>query len=905
MNTRCRLLLCSLLVGAPALSSTPLSAQMQRVSSRDRPLPAESVIVRSEPSPPQRASTSDRITLSLRGVSLKTALSEIDRRGSVTLFYNDVDLDGHGVVSIDTSGVSELDAVRIVLRGTGLTARADGPGIWIEREAEDRPASERVDSTGSVSGRVTDSTSGAAVEGARISLDGTSLDAVAGEDGWFRITGVEAGTHVITARRLGYLPSSRSVMVNSNSETIADIHLAPAPRTLDQVVTTGTVIPTDVKKLPNPISVISEPEIAAQHPRTLGEILRESVPGILAWDQGNYPQNTALSARGAASLSASSMKVYIDGIELSDRANAPVDPNSIARIEVIRGPQAATIYGSDAIGGVIQIFTKRGGSAESRPHFEASGAWGAVQSGYDGSGATPRQEYSASVSGAGPNFSYNLGGSYTRLGDWIPEGRRSLPSVYGGIRVEQGGFTIDVSGRSNQQDLHSNFSPDGTATGYLYYSRPLFTDFSTKEQSIGTRVTWHTLPWLRQNLTIGLDRRFAESAQREPRLLTPADTLLGFSETSYSKTSVAYNGSVSGRLTPSLDATLTVGVDHYGLEMTTYSSSGAANTTGSLVIDPSQPIAASRDLVTNTGLFAQFSATALSVLTLTAGVRAEHNSAIGANVGVPVSPRFGIAYVVGMGATSVKLRSSYGEAILPPSPQQTQRLDLGGGLFLLANPDLRPQRQRGWDAGADLTFGNRGSASLTYYDQTARDLIQFVTVTQPFREYQYQNVGRIRNRGLELEGKLEVGVARITGQFAVTDSRLVALAPVYTGDLRAGDRPLLVPRYTAGASVVATPWRNTTLTAGLKYVGSFRNYDSFAQLSCAAGTAECLPTARDYIVEFPGFAKLDLAATQRVTSWASAFVSMRNVANNMAAERNNVSVAIMGRITMAGVQLSF
>src|SRR5690606_15570745 len=156
---------------------------------------------------------------------------------------------------------------------------------------------------------------------------------------------------------------------------------------------------------------------------------------------------------------------------------------------------------------------------------------------------------------------------------------------------------------------------------------------------------------------------------------------------------------------------------------------------------------------------------------------------------------------------------SYGEALLPPTPLQTQRLALGGGSFLLANPDLKPERQRGWDAGADVEFGSRGSLSVTYYDQTARDLIEFVVVTQPFLEYQYQNVGRIRNRGAEFDGTLRMGTVLLRAQLAITNSRVGDLGPAYTGDLRVGGRPLMAPRYTGGASVVFAPWSSASLTA--------------------------------------------------------------------------------------------
>ena len=58
------------------------------------------------------------------------------------------------------------------------------------------------------------------------------------------------------------------------------------------------------------------------------------------------------------------MKTYIDGIETAEVNSSAVDPSSIDHVEVIRGPEAATLYGADAIGGVIQIFTKRGGSSD-------------------------------------------------------------------------------------------------------------------------------------------------------------------------------------------------------------------------------------------------------------------------------------------------------------------------------------------------------------------------------------------------------------------------------------------------------------------------------------------------------------------------------------------------------------
>lgn len=905
MNIRCLSLLCAALVGTSGLCSRTLSSQMQLAGSRDRSASGDSAVLGVELQPPTQGSSERRIAISLNDVPLKTALREIARKSSININYNDADIPAARLTSIDASDVTALDALRMVLRGTGLAARASDSGISIEQAGTPMPRPSRADSTGSISGHVTDSTTGNAVQGARVTLERTNVAAVAADDGGFQIAEVAPGSYVVTARRLGYLPASRQITVSTGSETVVNIRLVPAPRTLDQVVTTGTVVPTDVRKLPNPISIISESDIAAQHPRTLSELLREFVPGMVAWDAGNYPQNTSISVRGAATMSGSGMKIYVDGMEVASRTNAAIDPASIERVEVIRGPEAATIYGSDAIGGVVQVFTKRGDTTVTKPRLELRTAWGAVQSGYVASNTTLRQEYSGSVRGAGPGFSYNLGASYVHLGEWIPQGTQSLPSIFGGIRINQGDFTFDLSGRSYEQKLEQTSSPVAATTGYAFYSRPFYTDVPSREQSLSGRTTWQPNAWLRQSLTVGLDRFLQASEQYRPRLITPTDTLLELTDVAYRKELVAYHASAIWPITHEIEATLTAGVDHYRQQLTVYSTSGAISTTGVIVTDAGSPISGSRDEVTNTGYFGQLQAEIGPALTVTAAVRAEQNSNFGADVGTVTSPRFGIAYNIDVGQAAIKLRSSYGEAILPPSPNQSQGRPLGAGTVLLSNPGLEPQRQSGWDAGADISLDGGISLGITYYRQVARDLIQFLVVTPPFQEYQYQNVGRIRNSGLEVEGKAELGRARVSGQFAITNSEVTALSLLYTGDLHVGDRPLELPKYTAGASLSMSPWRKATLTAGVKYVGGVRNYDGFAQLSCAAGTGPCLATERDYLIDYPGFAKVDLAVTQQLTRWISGFVAVNNIANNNAAEQNNVTVPNFGRVTTVGVEAHF
>ena len=119
----------------------------------------------------------------------------------------------------------------------------------------------------------------------------------------------------------------------------------------------------------------------------------------------------------------------------------------------------------------------------------------------------------------------------------------------------------------------------------------------------------------------------------------------------------------------------------------------------------------------------------------------------------------------------------------------------------MANPNLGPERQEGTDGGLDLYFGQRASLQATYYDQTAIDLIDNVVFSSSPYTYQFQNVGRIKNKGGEFQGRLNVGRFSLAGTYSITSSVVRRLSPTYSGDLKPGDRMLGIPKYTAGATV--------------------------------------------------------------------------------------------------------
>ncbi len=131
---------------------------------------------------------------------------------------------------------------------------------------------------------------------------------------------------------------------------------------LDTLTVTASRIPVPLRQIGSSITVITAKDIAARQVYTVADLLR-SVPGLDVVQSGGLGKTTSVFLRGANS---NQTLVLVDGIEVNDPSNpgglfdfAHLTVDNIERIEILRGPQS-TLYGSDAIGGVIHIITKQG-----------------------------------------------------------------------------------------------------------------------------------------------------------------------------------------------------------------------------------------------------------------------------------------------------------------------------------------------------------------------------------------------------------------------------------------------------------------------------------------------------------------------------------------------------------------
>lgn len=227
----------------------------------------------------------------------------------------------------------------------------------------------------SVTGRVTVRESGAALTDVRVIVLGTSVFTVTNAEGRYTLRGVPPGGQTIRVIRVGFVEQKKPVTVAGGQSTTLDFVLEPAVVVLQQVVTTATGTQRRVE-LGNTVATISVPEKVETAPvKNIGDLLTAKAAGVQVLPGTMTGSGARVRIRGTSSLSLSNDPIYvIDGVRMmSQSASAEIgvggsvpsrvndiNPDEIESIEVVKGPSAATLYGTDAANGVIVINTKRG-----------------------------------------------------------------------------------------------------------------------------------------------------------------------------------------------------------------------------------------------------------------------------------------------------------------------------------------------------------------------------------------------------------------------------------------------------------------------------------------------------------------------------------------------------------------
>ncbi len=240
---------------------------------------------------------------------------------------------------------------------------------------------------GTVTGTVTEAGTQRPLGNAQVYIEGTSFGSLSNARGQFLILNVPAGEHVVRAELIGFAAAEATVTVQAGQTATANFELRQTALALDQIVVTGAGAATERRRLGNQIATVDLREMEAAPVTNMSEILTAREPGVMGLPSGGVAgEGTRIRIRGSASLSQSNEPViYIDGVRADNSqgfgpgvgspGGSPsrlddLNPDAIERIEILKGAAAATLYGTQASNGVIQIFTKRGQAGT--PRYDVS-----------------------------------------------------------------------------------------------------------------------------------------------------------------------------------------------------------------------------------------------------------------------------------------------------------------------------------------------------------------------------------------------------------------------------------------------------------------------------------------------------------------------------------------------------
>ncbi|MEM9664164.1 MAG: SusC/RagA family TonB-linked outer membrane protein [Bacteroidota bacterium] len=354
---------------------------------------------------------------------------------------------------------------------------------------------------GEITGTVVDGTTDEPVIGAQVVIPSLSLGAVSDFDGAFTLENVPAGTYIVEARYIGYRSTREEVTVPANGTVTVDFELSESAINLDEVVVTGAGGPVEKRKLGNSIATIDAASLETAPITTFSEVLQGREPGVSGLPSGGQTgEGTRIRIRGSASLSQNNEPIiYIDGVRANNGGGfggglngggSPsrlddINPESVERVEILKGAAAATLYGSEASNGVIQIFTKQGSVGAPRFTFTTSQSAISYPEAYDANAGFARtraqadtmsawlggsiqpfevverefmedlyetgyaQTYSASVSGGSPGITYFVSGRWMdEDGPFGGTEDRRLPtgaSILAEDVVQRGQFTASLN----------------------------------------------------------------------------------------------------------------------------------------------------------------------------------------------------------------------------------------------------------------------------------------------------------------------------------------------------------------------------------------------------------------------------------------------------------------------------
>ena len=534
----------------------------------------------------------------------------------------------------------------------------------------------------------------------------------------------------------------------------------------EKVIVTGTRLAG--QESDSNVSVIDAGTIAARDPANAVDLLRD-LPGVFVQQSGGRGSVVSLFTRGAKP---NFTLVLLDGVKANDPTNtrggsydfSTLDMNDIERIEFVRGP-ASAIYGSDAVGGVINIITRHG-SAEPEAGLSAEG------------GSFGYARMAGHVSGPVGGATANLGLSYTDSGMPVQGSNVKGTNLDGALSLPQiAGASIDLTGRYDGS-IATSF-PDSSGGPRLATLRSL-DHRDIDEGVLGAHARRGVTDWWQAALDYGFYSRGADVTS--PGVAPSAQTPTGIPANGDKARFTRHEATFTNRLTPlpGLDAAIGMDVQaEHGVD------------DGYLQFGPAK---LPTHFALNRTIWAGFAEARYQVtpsLSLSGSTRYDATSGTD-----HVSPQARADYALPDWGTHLQL--SWGKAFKLPSFYSL-------GNPIVGDPNLKPEEAENVEAGFTQSLWDLGRWKVEAYATNYRDLIDF----RPGAVPKLVNLSTVHTRGIETSFDLNWQTFTFTPRLSYTNARNQATG----GALRD------VPSWLAGGTVLWRPTPVWDVSLDLNHVG--------------------------------------------------------------------------------------
>jgi outer membrane receptor protein involved in Fe transport len=664
----------------------------------------------------------------------------------------------------------------------------------------------RAQDGGSTVAGVVLSVKGAPVADASVGIPSLARHVTSDSAGRFRLTGIRLGSHLVEARAIGYQPARQSVTVVPGDSATLEFRLKPAAVTLPEMVVSTSRERELASTTPLSVSVIQEQEIRETRGHHPAELINRS-PGVFVSNFGGEGHATAIRQP----ITTKALYAYLeDGVPIRSTGffnhNALYEINipQAGRLEVIKGPGTA-VYGSDAVGGVVNAFTREPAAHPEAEVFIEGGSSTYLRALGSGSTTFGRNGVRADINitradGWREGSPYDRqsgtlrwdlhltdrtriktlaalshidqpgdGGGDLTAGDFYSAPFRAyFPGAFRRVKAARLSSELQVRGERSSfgGTLYARYNELDLLPSWQLSFDPQI--WESQNYSVGLLTRWRrTLSSIRTNLSTGLDLEYSPGSRLETRI-QPQRTGQVF--TGYSVGETQYDYDVAfWQASPYAQADVAL--------------PGGIHLSAGVRYDRIGYDYDNRLTAVDTGSHRRPASTGVSFDRL--------------------SPKLGATWEV---APNASIFASYRAAFRAPSESQLFRQ---GAAFNTV--DLKPVRAASWEAGFRTALGGRVSLEATGYSMRLRDDI--VTFFDPGTGLRLtQNAGATNHRGIEVG--LGVGVmdgVRVDGALSYAKHTYAAwlnyggnemeLAPRLLGNMRVTYRPSFLP-----SGMIALEW---------------------------------------------------------------------------------------------------